>query len=54
MLVGVCVGRVEADGGQAVGVFASAETVRRLLRENDLDTLVARSEAERERPAGKR
>jgi len=45
VLVGVCVGRVEADGeNRAVGVFASGETVRRLLRENDLDTVVARSE----------
>ena len=54
VLVGVCVGRVDADGGKAVGVFASGETVRRLLRENDLDTLVARSEAFERKPAGTR
>ncbi len=55
VLVGVCVGRVEAETvkGQAIGVFASAETVRRLLREHDLESLVARSEAAREQ-AGNR
>jgi hypothetical protein len=44
-LVGVCVGRIELARGQAWGVFASCESVRRLLRENELEPLVTRSEA---------
>ncbi len=46
-LIGVCVGRIDLDEKKAIGVFASGESVRRLLRQNDLETLVARSEAER-------
>jgi S1-C subfamily serine protease len=48
-LVGVCVGRAEFDHGRARGVFASPESVRRLLRENDLDASVTRSETSRAR-----
>ena len=38
VLVGVCVGRVELKKGKAVGVFASVESVRRLLTGHDLET----------------
>ena len=40
--------------GAGGGIFASIETVRKLLRENDLDALVTRSEALRVRPGAKR
>jgi S1-C subfamily serine protease len=48
-LAGVCIGRVEHDGRDSpqrrVGVFASAASVRRLLRDHDLEATLARSEA---------
>jgi hypothetical protein len=46
-LVGVCVGRIELTKNRPLGVFASSESVRRLLREHDLDVVVDRSEARR-------
>ena len=45
VLVGVCVGRIEAGWGKGGGVFASGESVQKILREHDLDDLIARSEA---------
>ena len=54
VLVGVCVGRFELDNGKAVGVFASGQSVRRLLRLHDLETVVERSEAGREKETGDR
>jgi len=42
-LAGVCVGRVEVSKGRARGVFASTESVRLLLRDHDLEEVVARS-----------
>jgi S1-C subfamily serine protease len=51
-LVGVCVGRIESERGrERAGVFASGESVRRLLLEHELDAVVARFEALRARPA---
>ncbi|MGE3821446.1 MAG: serine protease [Isosphaeraceae bacterium] len=44
-LIGVCVGRLEAGPGRGQGVFASGESVRRLLREHDLEASLARSDA---------
>lgn len=45
-LVGVCIGRVEeASGKERFGIFASSASIRRLLRDHDLDTSIARSEA---------
>lgn len=46
-LVGLCVGRIDGGPERGRGVFASVESVRRLLRENELDEVVARSERER-------
>ncbi|GAC1471848.1 MAG: hypothetical protein NVSMB9_18420 [Isosphaeraceae bacterium] len=46
-LVGVCVGRIDLAKGKTWGIFSSVESVRRLLREHDLDGVVARSEAAR-------
>jgi len=43
-LVGVCVGRIELGKGRALGLFASGESVRRLLRENDLEGAVSRND----------
>lgn len=40
-LVGVCVGRAQLKKGRTSGVFAAALSVRRLLRDHDLDTRVA-------------
>ncbi len=51
-VVGVCVGRAEVVRGRRFGVFASSESIRRILREHDLDAAVARSVARRQsRPA---
>jgi hypothetical protein len=50
-LVGVCVGRIELEGGQAWGVFASIDSVQRLLREHDLNLVIDRSAARRTRPS---
>ena len=51
-VVGVCIGRAEVVRGHRFGVFASSESIRRLLRENDLEASVARSAARRSpRPA---
>lgn len=44
-LVGVCVGRVEENRKKGVGIFASGASIRRLLRDHDLDTTITRSEA---------
>jgi S1-C subfamily serine protease len=44
-LVGVCVGHAEMIEGRRMGVFASIESVRRLLREHDLASAVSRSAA---------
>ncbi len=46
-LTGVCIGRSELVKGRLSGVFASAASVQRLLRDHDLDTAVVRSEARR-------
>ncbi len=48
-LVGVCVGHAELIRGRRQGVFASRESIRRLLIENDLTPLIARSELQRSR-----
>jgi S1-C subfamily serine protease len=50
-LVGVCVGRVELEGGRAVGLFASGQSIRLLLRDPHLAQAVARS---RPRDRGRR
>ena len=46
-VVGVCVGRAEVIRGRRVGIFASNTSIHRLLRENALETSVARSLARR-------
>jgi S1-C subfamily serine protease len=47
-LVGVCIGRVvatrEARDHSRTGVFAAPASIRRLLRENDLEETIARSQ----------
>jgi S1-C subfamily serine protease len=48
-LVGVCVGHAELIRGRRQGVFASRESIRRLLIENDLTSVIARSERLRSR-----
>jgi S1-C subfamily serine protease len=51
-VVGVCVGRAEIVRGRRFGVFASSESIRRILHENNLEAAVARSVARRtSRPA---
>jgi S1-C subfamily serine protease len=51
-VVGVCVGRAEVVRGRRFGVFASSESIRRILSEHDLEAAVARSAARRRpRPA---
>ena len=50
-LSGVCVGRIERPRGRAWGVFAAPESVRLLLRDHDLETSVARSEAAHDQQA---
>jgi S1-C subfamily serine protease len=46
-LTGVCIGRAEMVRGRISGVFASGASIRRLLRDYDLDAAVGRSEARR-------
>jgi len=46
-VVGVCVGRAEVVRGRRVGIFASSQSIHRLLRESKLDVDVARSMARR-------
>ena len=46
-VVGVCIGRAEVVRGKRFGVFASGASIRRLLREHDLNEAVARSTARR-------
>ena len=43
-LVGVCVGHAELVRGERMGVFASRESIRQLLRDDRLAAIVARSE----------
>ena len=43
-LVGVCVGHAELVRGERMGVFASRESIRQLLRDDRLAAVVARSE----------
>jgi S1-C subfamily serine protease len=43
-LVGVCIGHSELVRGKRVGVFAAAESIRRLLDDHDLADTVSRSE----------
>lgn len=49
-LVGVCVGRIDIDHKAALGVFASGGSIHRLLREHDLDPLLALPHARPSRP----
>lgn len=42
-LIGVCVGHAEMVKGRRMGVFSSVANARRLIRENDLTAVVARS-----------
>jgi S1-C subfamily serine protease len=44
-LVGVCIGRTEETKSRRVGIFASSASVRRLLRDHDLEETVALSDA---------
>ena len=48
-LVGVCVGHTELVRGRRLGVFASRESIHRLLVAHDLDAVIARSELRRSR-----
>ncbi len=48
-LVGVCIGHAELFHGGPQGVFASRESIRQLLTEHDLMTVIARSEWRRSR-----
>jgi S1-C subfamily serine protease len=48
-LVGVCIGHAELFRGARQGVFASRESIRHLLAEHDLMTVIARSERRRSR-----
>jgi S1-C subfamily serine protease len=43
-LVGVCVGHAELVPGERMGVFASRESIRQLLRDNHLAAVIVRSE----------
>src|SRR5579864_1836174 len=43
-LVGLCVGRSDPPKGHAIGCFAPVTSIHRLLRENDLEAAIARSE----------
>jgi S1-C subfamily serine protease len=56
-LVGVCVGHAELVRGHRIGVFASRESIRQLLADHRLDTIVALSERRQsrlgDRPAGR-
>lgn len=44
-LIGVCVGHAEMVKGRRMGVFSSIDNARRLIRENDLTAVLARSSA---------
>jgi S1-C subfamily serine protease len=48
-LVGVCIGHAELFRGGPQGVFASRESIRQLLVEHELMTVIARSEQRRSR-----
>ena len=48
-LVGVCVGHTELFRGRRQGVFASRESIRQLLIDHDLTSVIARSELRRSR-----
>jgi S1-C subfamily serine protease len=48
-LVGVCVGHAELVRGHHMGVFASRESIRQLLLDHRLDTIVALSELRQSR-----
>jgi len=48
-LVGVCVGHAEMIQGRRMGVFASIDSVHRILREHDLTAVVDRSTARRDK-----
>lgn len=49
-LIGVCVGRVEGKKkAPTVGLFASADSIRRLLRDHDLEATLLRAPAAKER-----
>jgi S1-C subfamily serine protease len=50
-LVGVCVGRAEFYQGSRFGIFTSSASIRRLLRDFDLDAALARADARGRRPA---
>jgi S1-C subfamily serine protease len=42
-LVGVCVGRIDPPEGDAIGVFATGESIRRLIRESEVQAVIDRS-----------
>jgi S1-C subfamily serine protease len=44
-LVGLCIGHAELVKSQRMGVFASIESIRRVLQDNELSAVVNRSEA---------
>jgi S1-C subfamily serine protease len=44
-VVGVCTGKAEVVNGRRIGVFASSQSIRNILRQNDLEAAVARSSA---------
>jgi S1-C subfamily serine protease len=48
-LVGVCIGHAELVRGRRQGVFASRESIRQLLIDSDLTSIISRSELERSR-----
>ncbi|WP_076346202.1 S1 family peptidase [Paludisphaera borealis] len=48
-LVGVCVGHAEMIQGRRMGVFASIDSIHRILREHDLNAVVDRSSARHEK-----
>jgi len=50
-LVGVCVGHAELVKGRRRGVFSSVESARKLLENNELTSVIDRSEARRARLA---
>jgi S1-C subfamily serine protease len=52
-LVGVCVGHTELVRGRRLGVFASQESIYRLLLAHDLDAVIYRSERHRSRLGGR-
>ena len=52
-LIGVCVGHAELVRGHRMGVFASRESIRQLLLDHRLDTIVALSELRQSRLSGR-